>query len=91
MVRLSKFKVTYIYKFYVLNVSFICFYYYNYRLICVGGDGMFSEILNGLLNRTEHDNNVEETCSFEPVPPDIRIGIIPAGMFLSFEKMELEY
>jgi hypothetical protein len=57
-----------------------------FRLICVGGDGMFSEILNGLLNRTEHDNNVEETCSFDPVPPDIRIGIIPAGMFLSFEK-----
>ncbi|XP_060571680.1 ceramide kinase-like isoform X2 [Ruditapes philippinarum] len=48
-------------------------------LICVGGDGMFSEILNGLLNRTEQDNDVEETCSFDPVPPDIRIGIIPAG------------
>lgn len=43
---------------------------------------MFSEVLNGLLNRTEHDHNIKETAYFEPVSPDIRIGIIPAGMRL---------
>ncbi|XP_052778575.1 ceramide kinase-like [Mya arenaria] len=48
-------------------------------LVCVGGDGMFSEILNGLLTRTARENGIEETGRFEPVPPDIRIGIIPAG------------
>ncbi|KAL4226177.1 hypothetical protein ACF0H5_014163 [Mactra antiquata] len=48
-------------------------------LICVGGDGLFSEVLNGLLNKTEHDHHIIETSHFDPVPPDIRIGIIPAG------------
>ncbi|KAH3876609.1 hypothetical protein DPMN_000456 [Dreissena polymorpha] len=48
-------------------------------LVCVGGDGMFSEVLNGLLTFTAHDLHIEEMDRFEPVAPDIRIGIIPAG------------
>ncbi|GFR74005.1 ceramide kinase [Elysia marginata] len=48
-------------------------------LVCVGGDGTFSELLNGLLDRTSSEANVEQTFRHKPVSPSIRIGIIPAG------------
>ncbi|KAJ8397013.1 hypothetical protein AAFF_G00010670 [Aldrovandia affinis] len=49
-------------------------------VVCVGGDGMFSELLHGVIGRTqqeaglsEHDPTVTlQTC-------DLHIGIIPAG------------
>ncbi|WAR26114.1 CERK1-like protein, partial [Mya arenaria] len=40
-------------------------------LVCVGGDGMFSEILNGLLTRTARENGIEETGRFEPIGIDV--------------------
>lgn len=40
---------------------------------------MFSEVLNGLLNRTAKENHIQQTGNFQPVSPRIRIGIIPAG------------
>uniref|UniRef100_A0A8C2CFE6 Ceramide kinase n=1 Tax=Cyprinus carpio TaxID=7962 RepID=A0A8C2CFE6_CYPCA len=49
-------------------------------VVCVGGDGMFSEIMHGLVSRTQQeagvdDNSMEETL----MPCGLRIGIIPAG------------
>ncbi|XP_029697036.1 ceramide kinase isoform X1 [Takifugu rubripes] len=49
-------------------------------VVCVGGDGMFSEIIHGLIWRTQADNgrnlnSPEETL----LPCSLRIGIIPAG------------
>ncbi|XP_031550608.1 ceramide kinase-like [Actinia tenebrosa] len=49
-------------------------------IITVGGDGMFHEILNGLIRRTQTDNNVDTTKpDFEPVQPSLTVGVIPAG------------
>ncbi|XP_039618078.1 ceramide kinase [Polypterus senegalus] len=43
-------------------------------VICVGGDGMFSEVMHGLIARINQDNTTENLiqCNF-------RIGIVPAG------------
>ncbi|TMS02574.1 Ceramide kinase [Larimichthys crocea] len=49
-------------------------------VVCVGGDGMFSEILHGLVTRTQNDNKVDQDQpDAELVPCSLRIGIIPAG------------
>ncbi|XP_070709917.1 ceramide kinase [Pempheris klunzingeri] len=49
-------------------------------VVCVGGDGMFSEILHGLVTRTQTDNGVDQDRSdAELAPCSLRIGIIPAG------------
>ncbi|XP_061109014.1 ceramide kinase-like isoform X1 [Conger conger] len=49
-------------------------------VVCVGGDGMFSEIVHGLVSRTQADCGVDQDCAEEKlVPCTIRIGIIPAG------------
>ncbi|KAM6973596.1 ceramide kinase-like [Aplochiton taeniatus] len=49
-------------------------------VVCVGGDGMFSEVVHGLISRTQRDNAVDQNCPEERlVPCTLRIGIIPAG------------
>ncbi|XP_053270863.1 ceramide kinase [Pleuronectes platessa] len=49
-------------------------------VVCVGGDGMFSEILHGLVTRTQTDHGVDQNQpEAELVPCSLRIGIIPAG------------
>ncbi|XP_027007256.2 ceramide kinase isoform X1 [Tachysurus fulvidraco] len=49
-------------------------------VVCVGGDGMFSEIIHGLISRTQCDSGVDQNLSDETlVPCSLRIGIIPAG------------
>ncbi|KAM8934262.1 ceramide kinase-like [Pelodytes ibericus] len=49
-------------------------------VVCVGGDGMFSELLHGLVKRTQRDCNVcEEEEGEKLIPCRLRIGIIPAG------------
>ncbi|XP_058968829.2 ceramide kinase-like [Pocillopora verrucosa] len=49
-------------------------------VISVGGDGMFHEVLNGLLFRAQQDAMLDSTShNFQPVPLNIPIGIIPAG------------
>ncbi|KAI5094134.1 ceramide kinase isoform X1 [Silurus meridionalis] len=49
-------------------------------LVCVGGDGMFSEIMHGLISRTQRDSGVDQDRSDETlIPCGLRIGIIPAG------------
>ncbi|XP_038604457.1 ceramide kinase-like isoform X1 [Tachyglossus aculeatus] len=49
-------------------------------LVCVGGDGMFNEVLHGLISRTQREAGVSEhSPEASLVPPSLRIGIIPAG------------
>ncbi|XP_005168600.2 ceramide kinase isoform X1 [Danio rerio] len=49
-------------------------------VVCVGGDGMFSEIMHGLVSRTQQDAGVDENSTEETlIPCGLRIGIIPAG------------
>ncbi|KAG8447754.1 hypothetical protein GDO86_015025 [Hymenochirus boettgeri] len=49
-------------------------------VVCVGGDGMFSELLHGLVKRTQKDSGVCENKEEATLTPcKLRIGIIPAG------------
>ncbi|KAL3851672.1 hypothetical protein ACJMK2_015399 [Sinanodonta woodiana] len=48
-------------------------------LVCIGGDGIFTELLNGLLTRTASETGIEQTPEHVLMSPDLRIGIIPAG------------
>ncbi|KAG7454409.1 hypothetical protein MATL_G00259410 [Megalops atlanticus] len=49
-------------------------------VVCVGGDGMFSEVIHGLITRTQRDCGVDQDSAEERlVPCGLRIGIIPAG------------
>ncbi|XP_072286689.1 ceramide kinase-like isoform X2 [Pyxicephalus adspersus] len=49
-------------------------------VVCVGGDGMFSELLHGLVSRTQSDNGIcEDKEDAKLIPCSLRIGIIPAG------------
>ncbi|CAG5117023.1 unnamed protein product [Candidula unifasciata] len=48
-------------------------------LVSVGGDGTFSEVMNGLLDRTNSDAGIEQSFRHKPKSPSLRIGIIPAG------------
>ncbi|XP_070695688.1 ceramide kinase isoform X2 [Pempheris klunzingeri] len=49
-------------------------------VVCVGGDGMFSEILHGLIGRTQQEAGLCENdpaVALQPCP--LHIGIVPAG------------
>ena len=54
-------------------------------VVCVGGDGMFSELFNGLLLRSMDENRdpeggePEESSRFEVRAPKLRVGLIPGG------------
>ncbi|KAM8861911.1 ceramide kinase-like [Synchiropus picturatus] len=49
-------------------------------VVCVGGDGMFSELLHGLIWRTQMDAGVNLNSPDQTlIPCSLRIGIIPAG------------
>lgn len=49
-------------------------------VVCVGGDGMFSEVLHGLIGRTQRSAGVDPNQPRAAlVPSALRIGIIPAG------------
>ncbi|XP_039995844.1 LOW QUALITY PROTEIN: ceramide kinase [Xiphias gladius] len=49
-------------------------------VVCVGGDGMFSEIVHGLVTRTQTDHGVDQNQpDAELVPCSLRIRIIPVG------------
>lgn len=53
---------------------------YN-SVVCVGGDGMFSEILHGLIGRTQQEAGLcENDPSVTLQPCSLHIGIIPAGI-----------
>ncbi|XP_036616097.1 ceramide kinase [Trichosurus vulpecula] len=49
-------------------------------IVCVGGDGMFSEVLHGLIGRTQRDCGIDQNNpKASLVQCSLRIGIIPAG------------
>uniref|UniRef100_G3T7W5 Ceramide kinase n=1 Tax=Loxodonta africana TaxID=9785 RepID=G3T7W5_LOXAF len=49
-------------------------------IVCVGGDGTFSEVLHGLIGRTQQNAGVDQNHPRAAlVPSPLRIGIIPAG------------
>ncbi|XP_029464324.1 ceramide kinase-like isoform X2 [Rhinatrema bivittatum] len=49
-------------------------------LVCVGGDGMFSELMHGLIGRTQKEAGISENSENATlVSSSLRIGIIPAG------------
>lgn len=49
-------------------------------VVCVGGDGMFSEVLHGLIGRTQRSAGVDQNHPRAALAPiALRIGIIPAG------------
>lgn len=51
-------------------------------VVCVGGDGMFSEILHGVIGRTQQEAGFCENdpaVTLQPCP--LHIGIIPAGYY----------
>ncbi|XP_077194359.1 ceramide kinase isoform X2 [Paroedura picta] len=53
----------------------------NYNgIVCVGGDGMFSEVMHGLIGRTQKDSGIDQNDpTARLVPCKTRIGIIPTG------------
>ncbi|XP_074921088.1 ceramide kinase isoform X3 [Chelonoidis abingdonii] len=49
-------------------------------IVCVGGDGMFSEVMHGLIGRIQKDSGIDQNNPKAPlVQCNMRIGIIPAG------------
>lgn len=51
-----------------------------FSVVTVGGDGMFHEILNGLIRRTQRDCGIDTSLpDFTPTRPGLTIGVIPAG------------
>ena len=50
------------------------------RVVCVGGDGMFVELVHGLMKRVHRDNGMDQPGINTPLlHPQLPIGIIPAG------------
>lgn len=50
------------------------------RIVTVGGDGIFSECVNGLLRRYQTENNVNiHDIDNRLLPCNLPIGMIPAG------------
>ena len=56
-------------------------HHFLFRIISVGGDGMFSEILNGILTREEQLTEASSSTAFSPPKPKMKLGIIPAGVY----------
>ena len=55
--------------------AWLCF-----SVVSVGGDGMFSEMMHGLLTRSMRDAGIEHLTPGQlPPRPTLRIGIIPGG------------
>uniref|UniRef100_A0A8C4Z903 Zgc:158263 n=1 Tax=Gadus morhua TaxID=8049 RepID=A0A8C4Z903_GADMO len=49
-------------------------------VVCVGGDGMFSEIMHGMIGRTQQEAGLSENdLNVTLQPCHLHIGIIPAG------------
>ena len=52
----------------------------NCRIVSVGGDGMFSEVVDGLLSKVVKESGVDDPTPDSNLPqPKLRLGIIPAG------------
>ena len=59
------------------------------RVVCVGGDGIVHEVVNGLLEKSHKNAGIDLVDgtlpdNFTAFPLSMRIGIIPAGMVPEF-------
>ena len=59
------------------------------RVVCVGGDGIVHEVVNGLLEKSHGNVGIDLVDgtlpdNFTALPLSMRIGIIPAGMICGF-------
>lgn len=55
------------------------------RVVCVGGDGMFAELLNGIILMHNVRSGVDLHNEHSRLrQPELRIGVIPAGTHLSY-------
>ena len=69
---------------------FYFFLFFFFSVISVGGDGMFHEVLNGLVIRAQQDAMLDSTSyNFQPIPLNLPIGIIPAGESSIFQLLYL--
>ena len=48
---------------------------------------MFSEILNGILTREEQITDASSSTAFNPPKPKMKLGIIPAGVYIKPFKL----
>jgi len=49
-------------------------------VVCIGGDGTFAEVFNGLVLRTARDSGIDYDNPDARLPkPSLRVGIIPGG------------
>lgn len=61
-------------------------------IVCVGGDGMFSEVMHGLIGRIQKDSGIDQNNPKTPLAQcSIRIGIIPAGKIAKGLTLSLFY
>ena len=51
-------------------------------VVCVGGDGMFSELMHGMLTRSMREAGLDHLApGDQPIRPKLRIGVIPGGRY----------
>lgn len=63
-----------------MSALFVLFSSFVLSVVCVGGDGMFSELLHGVIGRTQQEAGLSEHDPNGVLRPcDLHIGIIPAG------------
>ena len=54
--------------------------YQTFRIVCIGGDGVFHEVFNSLLWRQQYEMYGMDARKTNPEPCPIKIGLIPAGI-----------
>ncbi|XP_055482986.1 ceramide kinase isoform X2 [Psammomys obesus] len=61
-------------------------------IVCVGGDGTFSEVLHGVIGRTQQSAGIDPNHPRAVlVPSTLRIGIIPAGDSLAMDVSSVHH
>ncbi len=52
---------------------------FYFRIVAIGGDGTVGQVLNGLLNKTQQEEDVDLHSGFSPAKGLLPLGIIPTG------------